>query len=99
MNAPSSTLETLTDASAFAGVSDSSARRLRVGSVGVNASAFKPCQRGRSGQTLAGHNGVVVDVLYVFAVVQQIDELFKQGHVFRTKLLGGLRQKGDFLHF
>ena len=47
---------------------------------------------------LAGQNRVVEDVLHIIAIVQQIDELFKGGQIFRANLLACLRVEGDFLN-
>jgi hypothetical protein len=48
---------------------------------------------------LVRHDGVVVDVLHVFAIVQHVDELFEHGQIIRADFRGRLREEGDFLDF
>src|SRR5438270_12857076 len=48
---------------------------------------------------LAGQVDVVIDVLYIIAIVQHRDELLEHGQVFRTNRLAGLREEGNLLNF
>ena len=60
---------------------------------------FAKRHRARAATRLVRNNGVVVDVLHIFAIVPHVYELFKHRQSFRASVRRCLKEKGDFLDF